>query len=208
MLEHAAYEIEFRCHFGSEDEAYQVLPFLPDSLKREYTWVDTYYGLEVFKSGQVLRVSESLSAGERRYFLGWKGPDTGTFANIRRELNEEMTGGITDSVIMEWLSGEKRHYQLPEIVPELERLGYHRFMSYSGNNLAGRFGSHSLNVKLMHCDVLKWPLLVELEKIAKTEAKARHAEIELKELCNLYGLSDYLVKAEPGMMLYEKVVGL
>ncbi|HEX7475119.1 MAG TPA: hypothetical protein VF318_04065, partial [Dehalococcoidales bacterium] len=150
MFENAAYEVEFRCRFGSDEEAYQVLPFLRDSLKREYAWTDTYYGLEIFKSGQVLRVSKSLSGGERRRFLGWKGKDTGVFANIRRELNEEISNGIDHSSILEWLSGEKRHYLFQEIVPELERLGHHRFMSYQGNNLAGKFESLGLNVKLMH----------------------------------------------------------
>jgi adenylate cyclase class IV len=207
LFENAANEVEFRCHFGSDEDTYQKLPFLRDSLKRAYTWVDTYYGLEIFKSGQVLRSSESLSRGERRHFLGWKGTDTGAFANIRRELNEEITNGIVGSAIMEWLSEEKRSYRLEEIVPQLEQLGYHRFMSYQGHSLVGRFEPLGLNIKLMHCEMLKWPLLVEIEKIATTESGVSEAERELKELYDLYCLQDYLVKEEPGTLLYERLFG-
>jgi hypothetical protein len=201
----AHFEVEFRCQFSNDEEAYQALPFLRESLKREYTWIDAYYGLEIFKSGQVLRAGETISEGKTRYLLGWKGPDTGTFANIRRELDEDITQGIKGSAIMEWLSGEKRAYLRQEVVPEMERMGFRRFMSYRGDNLAGRFEPLGINVKLMHCEILRWPLLVEMEKIAKTEAEAGDYEKELAAICREYRLEKQVVKEEPGTLLYENV---
>jgi len=78
----ALFEVEFRCHFSSNDEVYKALPFLPSCLKGENAWVDTFYGLELFKSGQLLRVSDIVINNGTRYYLSWKGPDIGKFANI------------------------------------------------------------------------------------------------------------------------------
>jgi hypothetical protein len=201
----AVYEVEFRCQFRDKEEAYRVLPFLSNSLTREYSWTDAYYGLNIYQSGQVLRASSVSSAEETRYYLGWKGPDNGNFANIRREHNEEITHGISDSAIMKWLTGIKREYALQEIIPEIERHGYKCFMSYQGQNLNGRYESLGINVKLMNCDALRWPLLVEMEKIARTEAEARVFETDLTEISQRFQIQRYIVKEEPGTLLYEAV---
>lgn len=74
-----------------------------------------------FKSGQVLRVGDVTIGNETMYYLDWKGPDIGKFANIRQELNEEVTNGIANSVIMEWLTGAPRPYTHHEIIQELDQ---------------------------------------------------------------------------------------
>jgi adenylate cyclase class IV len=150
-----------------------------------------------------LRASSVEHNGVTRYYLGWKGPDTGKFANVRRELNEEITHGSTGSAIMEWLTGAKMNYTRQEVVPAIERSGRQRFMSYQGQNLAGRYDLFGVNVKLMHCEALKWPLLVEIEKIAANADEAQKFEHELVEISRRFQLQDHIVKEEPGTLLYE-----
>ncbi len=203
----AVYEIEFRCHFASIEEAMRTVPLLHPVLAKAYTWVDTYYGPPLFLSGQVLRISEVVEAGKIRRFLGWKGVDTGVFANLRAELNEEITQGVAGSAIMEWLSGEKREYAQTDIVPELKRLGYRRFMSYAGDNLYGKYFPQAMNIKLMHCAELRWPYLLEIEKIARDLAEAQAFEIELNRFCSRLGLEQRVVREEPGTLLYQKMFG-
>lgn len=58
ITQNALFEIEIRCHFGSDEEAYRVLPFLNSCLQNENTWVTTFYGIELFRSGQLLRASD------------------------------------------------------------------------------------------------------------------------------------------------------
>ena len=124
----ALFEVEIRCHFDSPKEAYKVLPFLRSCLQREISWITRYYGLALFKSGQLLRASEVIHQGETRYYLGWKGPDIGGFANIRQQVDEEITVGLVNSTIMRLL-GAKEEIETPDVVAgELERLGHHHFM--------------------------------------------------------------------------------
>ncbi len=201
------FEIEFRCHFSNNDEAYKALPFLSSCLKGEKTWVDTFYGLGLFKSGQVLRISDVFIGDETRYYLGWKGPDIGKFANIRQELNEEVTNSITNSAIMEWIVGTQRPYTYHEIIQELEQLGHHRFMSYQGKNLVGRYEPFDIDVKLMTCPVLKWPLLVEVEKMTITEKEAIQCQQDLRELCSRFQLESSLIRKEPPSLLYAATFG-
>ena len=139
LFPQAKYEIEFRCQFGSDEEAYRLLPFLKASLKWEYNWFDNYHGLAVFKSGQVLRASGVYGIQGQRYFLGWKGPDRGRFANLRRELNEETTERIENSAIIHHFCKTQKTYLPQEIEPALDQAGYTKFMSYQGHSLTGRY---------------------------------------------------------------------
>lgn len=203
----ALFEIEFRCHFSNNEKAYKALPFLPSCLKGENTWVDTFYGLGLFKSGQILRVSDVFIGDETRHYLSWKGPDIGKFANIRQELNEEVTNSIANSVIMEWIVGTQRPYTHHEIIQELEQLGHARFMSYRGKSLFGHYEPFSIDVKLMTCSVLKWPLLVEIEKMAITEKEAILRQQDLRELCSQFQLETSLIREEPPSLLYAAKFG-
>ena len=199
------YEVEIRLHFENRNAAFKKLPFLRSSLEQEITWNTTIFGLKLFKAGKLLRRGVVSMDNETRYYLGWKGPDTGSFANIRRELNEEITDGIMDSGVMKMLGG-KSHIKSPEeAVLEMERLGHHPFMSFRGKDANGYYPLLELHIKLMTCAELKWPLLVELEKMAGTEEEALQYELELQEICRRLHVLNHLVREEPPTLLYETV---
>jgi hypothetical protein len=196
------YEVEFRCHFEDTAEAYRALPFLKTSLTRRVEWITTFYGLELFRSGRLLRIAEVTSDKKTGCYLGWKGPDTGHFANIRREIEEDITGRIDDSVILDLLKGNHSLADKEQVVLELERLGHHRFMSFEGINLTGHYQPLELSLKLMPCAVLKWPLMVEIEKTAVSPAEAVECEKSLYDLCCQLHLQDRIVREEPPTLLY------
>lgn len=202
----APFEVEIRCHFNNHDEAYKTLPFLHSCLQHEMIWTSTFYGLEMFKSGRLLRISSVESTNkERRLFLGWKGPDIGEFANIRQELDEDITDGIVNSEILQRLGGQQKNWTFQGIIQELERLGHHQFMSFEGKDIYGRYEPFAINVKLMTCPVLHWPLLVEIEKMALTEKEAIRCQQDLRELCSRFQIQSYLVIEEPPSLLYSGV---
>jgi hypothetical protein len=199
------YEVEFRCHFKDDSEAFRALPFLQPSLTRRTEWVTYFYGLELFRSGRLLRIAEVTFNHKTDYYLGWKGPDTGRFANIRQEIDEDITTGIVDSAILDILGGRPSLAGRGEIIQEMERLGHHRFMSFEGTNITGHYEPLKLSLKMMPCAVLKWPLMVEIEKSAATEAEAIQCEKDLYDLCCQYKLQERVVREEPPTLLYESI---
>jgi hypothetical protein len=203
----AQYEIEFRCRFESDQEACKVMPFLQPSFRREYTWFDNYHGLEFFRSGGVLRDSGVTDGSQRHFFLGWKGPDHGCFTNLRREYNEETTGSITNSAILRHFCRAYGTFTPDQVNKLLEHSGLTIFMTYSGHSLAGRDDMLGVNTKLMHCSVLRWPILVELEMLASSRVEAQHCQARLEQIKREYHLTEYLVKEEPGTLLYQREFG-
>ena len=179
------------------------MPFLVSCLRHEVTWSTTIYGLELFQSGQLLRAGETTIDSEIKYFLGWKGPDTGSFANIRQELDEEITSDGTSSAVLEHLGGNANVGTGKGVVEELGQLGHYEFMSLEGFNLSGYYEPQFISVKLMNCAMLKWPLLLELEKTAKSEEEAIRCEEELREVCRQFQFESRLVREEPPTLLYD-----
>jgi adenylate cyclase class IV len=201
------YEVEFRCRFDSPEDAYRALPFLQLSLTRRVPWTSTMYGLDFFQSGKLLRIGEGTYNGKIQYFLSFKGPDIGNFCNIRQEIDENITEGITGSIILRTLGGKTNLKTRDEAALELERLGYKPFMSWSGVDILGVYQPFGINVKLMSATVLEWPCIVEIEKIAAAEEEARQCEIELQKICRQFHLESRLLKTEPPQLLYDKVFG-
>ncbi len=201
------YEVEIRCHFVDRHEVYQRLPFFRESIYREGAWSTGIYGLSLFKSGELLRVGEVHVGGETRIFLRWKSRDTGTFANIRIEIGDEITNGISDSLVLRRLGGQSGFLTARQVIEELKRLGHHRFMTFEGHDWYGKYEPLDVEIKMMNCPVLKWPLLVEFEKIARTEKEARQFEKELYELSHQLGLENCLLREEPPSQLYATVFG-
>ena len=199
------YEVEIRCCFDNRDEAFERFPFLASSLQEEATWTNSTYGLDLFKSGQLLRTSEVRFDSEISYYIGWKGPDIGNFANIRQELDEEITGGIRNSAILGRLGGSGTLATPQEVIRELERLGYKPFMSFHGIDLLGQYEPLTLHTKLLTSPDLPWPFIVEIEKSASTEEEALCCEQELRELCRQLRLQEYLVREEPPTLLYNSL---
>jgi hypothetical protein len=200
-----SFEVEIRCHFKDTDEAYKILPFLKSSFDREITWVTKHYGIELFKVGQVVRMSEVIRTNELRNYLGWKGIDIGFYANIREEIDEDITRGIKDSAVLTLLVGNSDISSPKDAEEELERLGHREFMSFYGRNFLGYDKTHGIATKLMNCPDLKWPCMVEIEKTAHTEQEARQCEDELIEISRRLKLADRLVKEEPPTLLYTRL---
>jgi adenylate cyclase class IV len=203
----APFEVEFRCHFNNPDDAYEALPFIHSCLRRRYKWQGTFYGREMFQTGQLLRISEVVEGERTRHYIGWKGQDKGRFANIRQEIDEDITDGIADSSILRLLGGIPDSRNKDDIIRELERLGHQAFMSWNGVDLSGFSKIHGVQVKLMYCEFIRWPWLVELEKMAATEEEVVRCEDELFTLCQRFRLQDNLVKEEPPSLLYARVFG-
>jgi adenylate cyclase class IV len=198
------YEVEIRCRFQNTAEAYQVLPFLKASLDREIDWVTRHYGLELFRAGQLLRMSEVIRDGRLGYFLGWKGEDTGTTANIREEIEEEITSGNNNSGVMKKIGGNYKITVPAAARQELERLGHREFMAFHGHNLLGYDRAQDIATKLMKCPDLSVPCLVELEKTAATPNEAVKRQTELRKLVRKYKLGKRLIREEPPTLLYNQ----
>jgi hypothetical protein len=196
------YEVEIRCHFDSAADAYKTIPFLHSCLRHEMIWSSSIYGLEFFKAGKLLRMSKTTVDGKTQYYLGWKGSDSGTFANTREEIDEVITDGIIDSEILKKLGTQNRTLSRKEIGAELKLLGYDKFMSFRGYDLFGDYQPLDVSMKLLNCRSLKWPILLEIEKAAKTREDALIKEAELRDFCDRYSLHDRLVKEEPPTLLY------
>jgi adenylate cyclase class IV len=203
--DNAPIEVEFRCHFENPEKAGEVLPFLASCLNRRVPWSSTFFGRELFESGKLLRISELVDENGNGHYLTWKGPDTGKFANIRREISENITAGVRHSSILSLLEGGGSFPNRDGIIRELERLGHRPFMSWQGIDRYGYYEPFKTNVKLMYCEYIKWPWLVELEKMAATAEEASRCQDELEELCSRFKLDKYLVKEEPPALLYENI---
>ena len=203
----AEYEVEFRCRFSKLDEAYRFLPFLQASLTRRMPWNSTIYGLELFQSGKLLRIGGVIENDKTRYYMTFKGPDIGKFCNIRLEIEQELTDSATDSPVLRYLGGRASIKNKDEAARELELLGYHPFMSWSGVDIMGFYEPYSVKVKLMTDTILDYPYIVEIEKIAATEEEAYYCEKELYELSRKLELQERIFREEPPQLLYEKVFG-
>ena len=202
----SSFEVEIRCHFKDTVEAYSILPFLQSSIREEdsISWSTRFYGLELFHSGLLLREAEIVQKGQIRRYLGWKGPDIGHFANIRLEIEEEFTDGLVDSVILKRLDGREGPIRRGDVIHELDRLGHRQFMSFKGTETRGYDETLDVKLKMMSCPVLKWPLIVEIEKTANTEEEAFTCEKELEKLARRFYIENRILRQEPPTLLYNQ----
>jgi hypothetical protein len=201
-FENTVYEVEFRCHFESVDEASAYLPFLLTGLKRRCTWKTAIHGLSYFQSGKLIRTAGVVDDRGPKYYVGWKGPDTGKFANIRQELDEEITPK-TYSNILRYLGGKAQVNNLNDVIGELDRLGHRQFMQFEGEDSSGYDEKYGVQLKLMTCRKLKWPLIVEIEKSAGTIEDTARCEQSLYALCQEFHLQGHVVREEPPTLLYN-----
>jgi hypothetical protein len=204
-LQNAIYEVEFRCHFESTDEAYSLLPFLRQGLQRRCTWNTAIHGLEYFQSGRLIRTARVTGDTDTKYYVGWKGPDTGNFANIRQEVGEQIVAPLINSSILGYLGGRPEIGNIDDAIRELERLGYPKFMEFEGEDISGYYKPFDVYLKLMTCRELQWPLIVEIEKNSQSIQEAARCEQELYELCLQYRIQDRVIRDEPPTLLYKAV---
>ena len=197
------YEIETRVYFNSQEEAFNALPFLYDCLKKKADFETRMYGIELFNSGKILRVSDVKENNSTKVYLGYKEPDVGKIFNIRNEIDEEITCGINESFILQLIGGSKNAVDSRNIKQLLDSLGHQQFMSLIGTNITGRF--EKLDFKLMNCSSLKYPLLLEIEKSAKTLDEAFRQEFELTNFITEYKLARRVIKEEPPSLLRRHI---
>jgi len=195
------YETETRVYFNSQDEAFKALPFLNECLKKKIEFHTRMYGIELFNSGKILRVSDVRNSNMTKTYLGYKEPDIGRLFNIRNEIDEEITYEIEESFILQTIEGIKKVVNVGNISQILESIGHRQFMSLSGTNITGRHQKLQIDFKLMKCSTLKYPLLLEIEKSAETIEEAFHQELELMNFITEYKLEDRVVKEEPPALL-------
>ncbi|NLG84678.1 MAG: hypothetical protein GX493_08765 [Firmicutes bacterium] len=201
-------EVETRLHFADREEAFRLLPFLRSCRWTEIEWETSFWGEELFLAGFLLRLAQGgPSGGPYEYSLGWKGPDRGKVVNIREEIEEEITEGLIDSRILAMLGAPGRRLRREEVAAVLEELGHARFMSFSRRSLLGVDPAYGFKLKLMSCPILRWPLLLEIEKSAATWEEARAAEKAIISFLEGHGLLDRLVREEPPTLLYEVMKG-
>lgn len=198
------YEVETRFDFKSEKEVYQKLPVLKTALDRRVKWETIHYGLEEFKKDIVIRISYNQVNGKQISSLGYKEEDSGEKINIRKEYGEEITTGIKDSQILGLLGGEVSLATPEEVAAELKSLGYQPFMSFSGLSWLGTAEKLNLDFKLMHCNDLAYPLLVEVESEAQTKADVAKEKEKLLDFIDEYDLEERIVTDEPPTLLYQQ----
>lgn len=199
------YEVETRFHFADKEEAYKIFPFLKSSLDLEVDWKTVHYGLELFKEDIIIRVTHGRGNNKELVSLAYKEADIGDRFNIRKEYSELITDGIEESEILKILGGASSFETSAAVEEELKRLGYSKFMSFKGHSLLGTYEPLDLDFKLMYCESLEYPLLLEVEKEAETIEEARDKEEDILNFMTEYDLSDKLVKKEPPTLLYESV---
>lgn len=200
------YEVETRFYFKDKKEACEALPFLDSCLDLETEWVTFHFGLELFRKDIILRISDTRINNQRIITLGYKEPDIEESINIRKEYDEKIDNGIHESEILSILGGKVSLASLDEVKKELKRLGHNEFMSFRGNNIMGKYKLLGLHLKLMHCSSLEYPLLLEIEKQARTLEEASRCKDEIMDFVSKYGLEDRLLKKEPTTLLYETLL--
>jgi hypothetical protein len=197
------YEVETRFRFKNKQEVFTVLPFIESCFTSSNVWHTVHYGFELFKRDVILRINESRREGKTKMALGWKSPDFGDFVNIREELDEDITNGISDSTILAMFGINSKADSVAEVIMELNRLGCPAFMEFNGNNEFGFYSPLGLQLKLMHCSLLQYPYMLEIEKTAHNFEEAFKMEEELLAFTDKYQLRDLEVKAEPPTLLYQ-----
>ncbi len=198
------YEIEIRFQVATPAAAFARLPFLQESLGPEKSWSTAIFGKEIYNAGKLLRIGHVPPTGNRRTYLGYKEVDEGTFANIRREWGEEITGGVVASPILRGL-GITDALPTPQAVHDrLVAAGHHPFMSFSGVDQQGYVPALRVHTKLMRCpQILGDAVMVELEQTATTKDAALRAEAALQQLAEEHNLTAELIRAEPPTLLHR-----
>ncbi|MGF7059917.1 hypothetical protein [Brassicibacter mesophilus] len=195
------YEVETRFYFKNQEEAFKILPFLHSCLKKATEFETKMYGVKLFNAGKILRVSNVSKYNTTRVYLGYKEPDVGRIFNVRNEIDEEITDETNESCILKSYLGRNNQVNKRNINKLLESLGHRHFMSIIGTNITGYNEELQIDFKLMKSPVLKYPLLLEIEKSADTLEEAFRQELALKDFITEYKLEDRIVKEEPPSLL-------
>ena len=208
MSDGQSYEIEIRFCVSSPEEAYTLLPFFEQSLRAPKRWATDIIGRDLYETGRLLRLGRTLSPDRTRYWLGYKGPDLGTVANIRQEWGEEITDGIGASAILSMLELAADYPTHDAVIDALTQAGYTPFMHFAGVDRLGYYAPLDLHTKLCQCEaILDQQYLIELEMGAASLEAALAAEARLQAIATEYRLTERLFRDEPPTLLYQRTFG-
>ncbi|MEZ4680431.1 MAG: hypothetical protein R2932_40060 [Caldilineaceae bacterium] len=198
------YEVEIRFCVADAEQAFALLPFLQASLGAEKAWDTDILGRPIYEAGELLRVGRVPAAGTTHYYLGYKGADEGTFANIRQEWGEEITNGVEQSTILAKVGIAESFATPAAVLEKLNVLGHGPFMTFQGVDRLGYDAHFDVQTKLMRCPkILGEQVMVELEQGAASYAEALVAEENLRQIAAKFGLTERLIREEPPTLLYR-----
>lgn len=199
------YEVEIRFVVDTPEEAFSTLPFLEESLRSPKSWATEIIGEAIFKDGRLLRIGQVIGDAEERRYMGYKGPDLGTFANIREEWDEEVTGGVQESEILAAVGLSGSFDSVDAVLAALDKAGHRPFMGFAGVDQLGFYAPLAVHTKLCHCEaIVDDGVLIELEMAARTLEEAKAAEVTLQEIAQEYNIVERLDPDEPPTMLYKR----
>ena len=198
-----AYEVEIRFWMNDISYVWKKLPFLKGLEWKTEIWYTEMFGIQLFKAGELLRISKIKYVTQDRLFLGWKGVDKGKLANIRNELGEEITKGITNSAILPIIGIQDTvHKTSQSVINALNQSGFSPFMSFSGKNLVASDPVKKYRYKIMQCADIRYNPLIEVEKIAESLEESYKYENELQQFTRKNNLEQYRILEEPPTLLY------
>jgi len=197
------FEVESRFHFKTEKEIYEQLPFVKDSIKYNIKWKTVHYGIDLFEKDIILRLSYNELPDNSITVLGYKEADMGNKINIRKEYSEIIDHNFEESKIIDKLGGEKKLENLEEIKSEFKKLGHDKFMAFEGKSKLGFCEKLKLDLKIMYCKQLRYPLILEIEKEAENIEDAEQKSKEIMKFIDSYSLKNRLITKEPPTLLYE-----
>ena len=206
MVNNGIYEIETRFTFQDENEAFKTLPFIKNSFTRKITWQTYHYGIELFKKDIILRITKGQMEQREKIYLGYKNSDCSTSKlNIRKEYEEDITNGVDNSCIMQKIKGNLQHTDLNSIEKELAKLNHKLFMFFFGKSTLGFYEKLNFKLKLMTCDCLEYPFMLEIERETEREQDIKKHEKDILNFVEKYNLGNRLVSKEPPTLLFESL---
>lgn len=197
------FEVESRFKFKNIEEIFKLVPFTENALEQKVIWEAAHYGLRLFKEDIILRLSSTEFNKNSVESIAYKEADLGRKINVRREYSEIITDDFKESQIVNILGGRTNLKNRSQIIKELEHLGHREFMSFNGESYVGRYEPLNIEIKIMYCNQLKYPLLLEIEKAAVDIKDAQLKSRELLELIEEYRLEQRIITKEPPTLLFE-----
>ncbi len=204
-------EIETRIWFKDEAELRARFPLLEIDPDSAFAWKTVFFGMDVLKKGELLRISEVEQQDGKKYSITWKGIDQdGQQLNDRLEIQEEIGIGQT-TVILAGSPVEKLAWSPWNTLDDIQEISdvqqpYPRFAAFFGRNKKAQLHGSPVDVKVMQCGVPNWPVLVEFEISCEREDEISAAKQVVLDAIPV-DLKERQVLAEPPTLAYEQLFG-
>lgn len=226
------YEVETRLKFNNKYEILDVFPQFKNLNFKRLKWNTIILSKPIFLTGRQLRISDVILDDQTYTYLGFKEEDIGSFCNIRAEIDEQISNlqefGKKSIIINKVLKSVQNpeNNKIITIDDFLKVYNLDKFLFFEGeseiasielSNIINRekllqnlkvekvykLDELKLNLKIMYCNYLKYPLLFEIEMIAKNKKQAFLFEKIIEEIADLYNLKEQVIRKEPPILLFE-----